>query len=40
MNHPAVSGFKDVQGKIPAGQKNNVQREKRDTFGPRRSHAS
>jgi hypothetical protein len=29
-----------MQGKVAAGQKNDVQREKRDTFGPRRSHTS
>jgi hypothetical protein len=29
-----------VQGKIAAGQKNDVQREKRNSFGTRRSHSS
>ena len=38
MNHLAVSRLEDMQGEVAAGQKNNVQREKRDTFGPRRSH--
>jgi hypothetical protein len=35
VHHSAVSRLKDVQRQIAARQKNNVEREERDSFGPR-----
>src|ERR1700730_2982658 len=39
-DHLPVPWLEDVQGKIGARQEHNVQREKRDAVGPRRSHSS
>src|SRR5712692_809704 len=38
-DHLAVARLENVQGEYCAGKKNDVQREKRNTFGPHESHS-